>query len=809
MMRWVARVLLPAGLALSMAAPGAASPAQAPTTGGKVSGATATRATPPQNASTKADQNEPAAMLWLTPTPASIAFMDANVPVGPDTPVIATSRDPGVLFAAQHFADTLARSGAFKLHVAVAAELPADAHAIVFKLDPDAAVDKPEGYVLDAAGSSITVSARTAAGLYYGGVTLWQLLTPAAAGPPDYHHSVPVPAVRIEDWPRFQWRGLMLDSARHFQSVGDIEKLIDWMSLHKLNVLHWHLTDDQGWRIEIPGYPELTKIGACRKAVGPDAALTSGPDKPYCGFYTVAEVRKIVQFAADRHVTVVPEIDMPGHMQAAIASYPWLGVTGKRPPVSTDWGINTWLLKPDARTLGFVEHVLDHVMALFPSKYIHIGGDEAAKDQWEASPDVRAHMHALGLKDMDALQGWFTTQVANYLTQHGRTAVGWDEILHGKVPESTVVMSWHAPSGALQALNQGHDVVMASSPTLYLDHYQSALHDEPPGRPGVESLEDVYAYDPIPPGATTEQAGHVLGVQANLWAEYMPTFARVQHAVFPRIAAWSEIAWSPAATHDWRSFLGRMPSVLARYRALGVDYADSAFAPAFKVDAAADGSIVVALSNQTGFGTIRYTTDGSAPTLASPRYTNPLSFPADTTTTLRAAAFDGRFELAAPRVQTVNAQALLTRNSDQLDACTNQAVLRLEDDRPLDGKRPVYRIDIMNMCWQWKAAPLDGVRRVALTVGNLPWNYALWKDDAGVVARPKATPAGEFQVHRDSCDGPLLATLPLAQAARTDLQTTLVADIPATTGAHDVCILATGDPRDGMWAIDTVELMKE
>jgi len=418
-------------------------------------------------------------------------------------------------------------------------------------------------------------------------------------------------------------------------------------------------------------------------------------------------------------------------------------------------------------------------------------------------------MKKLGLQNMEQLQGWFTTQVANYLEQHGRTAVGWDEILHGKVPASAVVMSWNAPSGAVEALQQGHDVVMSSSPTLYLDHYQSDLHDEPPGRPDVESLKDVYDYNPVPSGATAAEAQHILGVQANLWAEYMPTFARVQHAVFPRIAALSEIAWSPASTHDWGGFLQRMPAELARYRALGIEYADSAFASSFALSAGRNGTIDVALSNQTNFGTIRYTADGTALHVASNPYSKPLSFPADQPTTLRAATFAANgFALAAPRTQRVDAAALLTRNSDQLDTCGKPLiVLRLEDDRPLDGPRPVYRLDIANMCWQWKDAPLDGVKRIALTVGNLPWNFALWKDDSSVVTRPKQTPAGELQVHWDSCDGPLLATLPLAKAAQTALQTTLTANIPATTGSHTLCVFATGDPRKGLWAVGEMELL--
>ncbi|HXE67059.1 MAG TPA: family 20 glycosylhydrolase [Rhodanobacteraceae bacterium] len=742
----------------------------------------------------------------LLPQPAEMhpAAQGAVTVSDGDRVLVQAAGDAQALAVARHFAVLVAETRSLHLRVETQADnsLPA---AIVLRLDPHADVANDAGYRIMIGEGRIEITARAARGLFYGSVTVWQLLTPD-----DAKGAVRVADGSIADHPRFAWRGLMLDSARHFQSVADIEKLIDWMSLHKLDVLHWHLTDDQGWRLQIPQYPELTKIGACRQAVGPDAALTGSPDKSYCGFYTDAQVREIVHYASQRFIEIVPEIDIPGHAQAAIASYPWLGVTGKRPQVGTDWGVNTWLLRPDARTLKFVNAVMDHVMALFPSKYIHIGGDEAAKDQWQASPEVRTHMHALGLKNMDQLQGWFTTQVANYLAQHGRTAVGWDEILQGKVPASAVIMSWHEPAGALDALTQGHDVVMASSPTLYLDHYQSNLHDEPPGRPDVESLKDVYDYNPVLAGATAAEAKHILGVQANLWAEYMPTFARVQHAVFPRIAALAEVAWSPAAAHDWRSFLDRMPAELARYQALGIAYADSAFAPAFALSMGAHGTVDVVPSNQADFGTIRYTTDGTAPNVASTIYSKPLSFPQRSTSTLRAATFAaGGFELAAPRRQTVDAAALLTRNSDQIDACKNQLVLRLEDDRPLEGPRPVYKVDIENMCWFWKKAPLDGVKRIALTVGNLPWNFALWTDDAKVVTRSKATPAGEFQVHLDSCQGPLLATLPLAKAAQTKLQTTLTSDIPATQGDHTLCVFATGDPRDGMWAIGKAQLLTQ
>ncbi|MBU6417979.1 MAG: family 20 glycosylhydrolase, partial [Xanthomonadaceae bacterium] len=317
-----------------------------------------------------------------------------------DRVLVQAAGDRQVLTVAERFAKLVAGTRGLHLRVETRQDADSPAAAIAFRLDTHADVASDAGYRITIGDGRIEVTARTPRGLFYGSVTLWQLLTPDRA-----KGAVQVADGVIVDHPRFAWRGLMLDSARHFQSVADIEKLIDWMSLHKLNVLHWHLTDDQGWRLQVPKYPELTKIGACRKAVGPDAALTGGPDKPYCGFYTDAEVREIVHYAAERFIEIVPEIDIPGHAQAAIAAYPWLGVSGKRPEVSTDWGINTWLLKPDARSLRFVDDVMDHVMALFPSKYIHIGGDEAAKDQWEASPEVRAHVRKLGLKNMEQLQG--------------------------------------------------------------------------------------------------------------------------------------------------------------------------------------------------------------------------------------------------------------------------------------------------------------------------------------------------------------------------------------------------------------------
>jgi hexosaminidase len=709
-----------------------------------------------------------------------------------------TARGEASADAARYFIDLVSRTRGLKLHI-VGVATPA---VVSFERQPELAASLgKEGYRLDIGPGGIRISAADPAGLFYGGITLWQLLTPDASR----SQTATLPQLVITDHPRFPWRGLMLDSARHFQSVAEVEQLIDWMALHKLNVLQWHLTDDQGWRLDINKYPQLTAVGSCRRAVGPDAALTGSPDKPYCGHYTQAQAREVVAYAAARHVTVVPEIEMPGHAQAAIAAYPEFGVTGARPAVSTDWGVHAYLYNPDAKTLHFLEDVLDEVMDIFPSTFIDVGGDEALKDQWQASPAVQAEMHSLGLKDEDALQAWMIRQMQSYLQSHGRRLIGWDEILSGGLPQQAAVMSWHGGAPAIAAAAQGHDVVFASAPTLYLDELQSTYHDEPPGRPPVVSLQDVYGFDPLPAAIPAASAAHVLGAQINLWAEYMPTFARDQHAIFPRMAAFAEATWSPAADRDWQTFLARMPAELGRYRAMGIGYADSAFAPRFTLAAATDGQIAVTLQNQSVYGELHYTLDGSAPTPHSPLYARPLELKPPQQ--LQAAAFsaDGE-ELSAVRRQTVDQAALLTRDSDALDSCAGKLVLRIEGDRPLDGPRPVYRTDIMDMCWQWKAAPLEGIGQIKLTVGNMPWNYQLGHDITGVVKRPlQGAPAVE--VHLDGCEGRKLASSSLAEAAQSGLQSVLSLSLPPIQGSHDLCIFVTGSPTESFWGLDRVELL--
>jgi hexosaminidase len=707
---------------------------------------------------------------------------------------------------ADRFVQRVADTNGLHLHVATS---DAAHPAITFDVNPHADFADEAGYRIDVDNGGILVTSRTPRGAFYGSITLEQLLTPAG-----WTRGAPVKVANgvIDDHPRFAWRALLLDSGRHYQSVAEIKQLIDWMSLHKLNVLLWHLTEDQGWRLEISKYPELTKIGACRKAVGLDSELTGSPDQPYCGYYTQEQAREIVRYAAERFVDVVPEIDLPGHSQAAVATYPWLGVTGKRPDVWTDWGVSPWLLKPDTKTLQFVDDVLDEVMQIFPSRYISIGGDEADKQQWNASPEVRAQMHKLGLANMDQLQGWFIQQVAAHLVEHGRTPVGWDDQLATgeKLPASEVVMSWHGDHNervALTAIRQGHDVIMTPQESLYLDHIQSDLPDEWPGPPPAATLRQAYDTIVIPKGASATEAKRIIGVQVSLWAEQMPTFAHDQHAIFPRIAALAELGWSPANAHDWNSFLQRLPAQLARYRALGIAYADSAFAPVFQVTAAANGAFRIELSNQVQFGTIRYTKDGSVPTAQSAAYAQPLTLPGNTS--LRAATFatDG-FELAAPRMQALDASTLLSRDGGALATCSKQPASRLDGGKPSQGIRPVYAVDIGNACWLWPQAPLDGARQVTITIERISWRFGDEAKDA--VIRHKTTAGGEVEIHADTCTGPLLARLPLQSAAQATGQVRLEEKLatPAGAGVRNVCVFATGDPRDGQWALARIALSK-
>ncbi len=465
------------------------------------------------------------------------------------------------------------------LRLAVATAAPAGTPGISIRLDSSLARLGDEGYRLDVSRSRVAIRAYRTAGAFYGIETLRQLLPTAIFRQAEMAGVAwSIPGIAIEDLPRFAWRGVHVDVARHFMPKEFVKKLIDLAALHKLNRFHWHLTDDQGWRLEIKQYPRLTQVGAWRPQtiIGrPDRDSTRWrfDGQPHGGFYTQDDVREIVAYARARFVTIVPEIEMPGHSQAAIAAYPELGNRGDTLPVWMGWGVDENILNPGDATVRFYQNVLTEVMALFPGRWIHIGGDEAPKTQWKASPLAQARIRELGLKDEDELQSWFTHRMDEFLTAHGRTLVGWDEILQGGLAPNAVVMSWRGVDGGIAAAQAGHDVVMAPGSHTYFDHYQSAdTVAEPLAIGGYLPLDTVYAFEPVPPALTASEARHVLGAQGQLWTEYVPDAKRAEYMVFPRVCALAEVLWTPPQERDYGDFTRRLVTHLERLAVLDVNY---------------------------------------------------------------------------------------------------------------------------------------------------------------------------------------------------------------------------------------------
>ena len=546
-----------------------------------------------------------------------------------DRPVTCDSRtDERTQRAVVGFAARLATVTGGTNPVTVADEVPAS--GIRFVTDESLPA---EGYELNVDGEGIEVRASQFPGFLYALQSLEQLLPAAVYGTePAPDAAWEVPCVKIADAPRFAYRGMHLDVARHFFSVDEVKRYIDVMAIHKLNTLHWHLTDDQGWRIEIKRYPELTAVGSIRKATVVRKEWGTYDGTPYGGFYTQDEIRDVVKYAADRGVTVIPEIDLPGHMLAALTAYPELGCTGGPYEVWGRWGVADDVLCPGReKTFEFLEGVLTEVMELFPSEYIHICGDECPKVRWEKCPRCQAKIRQLGLKDDGEhtaehyLQSYVTDRIGKFLAQHGRRIIGWDEILEGRAPSDAVVMSWRGSEGGIAAAKLGHDVIMTPNSHFYFDYYQSLDTDaEPFGIGGYIPMEQVYSYDPAFPELTPEQQKHILGVQANLWTEYVLSDEHLEYMLLPRLAALSEVQWCLSETKDWNRFIGsfRMDKI---YSQLGYEFAKHIFGvtASYAVDPE-KGGVVMTLTTQGG-APIRYTLDGSDPTASSPLYKAPVT----------------------------------------------------------------------------------------------------------------------------------------------------------------------------------------
>ena len=482
-----------------------------------------------------------------------------------------------------------------------------------------------EGYRLTVTAKGVVIKAKTAKGAFYGMQSFMQLL------PAQIESATRVDGVKwvaqccdIQDAPRFGYRGFHLDPCRHFISVENVKKQLDLMSMFKVNTMHFHLTEDQGWRIEIKKYPKLTSVGSIR---------TEGDGSLYGGFYTQEQIKEIVDYAAKRYITVIPEIDLPGHMMAAISAYPYLSCKGEQWSLRTVWGVEDIVMCPGKEDMfRFLDDIFSEIVPLFPGKYFHIGGDECPKTQWQKCPKCQARIKALHLEAKDGhtaeerLQSYVITHASNYLKSLGRNTIGWDEILEGGLAEGATVMSWRGETGGIAAAKQHHDVVMTPNSYLYFDYYQSLdKANEPEAIGGYLPLERVYSYEPMPKELTADEARHIIGVQANIWTEYMPTFKQMQYMALPRMAALSEVQWSQPELKNYADFTSRLVEFTHLYDHLGYNYAKHLFNVNIHVDADTKWQEIVVHLTTTGDAEIRYTLDGTEPTANSPLYTGAIT----------------------------------------------------------------------------------------------------------------------------------------------------------------------------------------
>jgi hexosaminidase len=551
---------------------------------------------PPAAAAQPASPSTAAPAIAVIPRPDSVVMGSGAFLLHSPTRIVVGSPNRRLLEIARQLAEWLRRPSGFRVTVREGTPRHGD---IALELSR-AAGDGPEAYALDVTPSGIRVAAPAPDGVLWGVQTLRQLLPPAFDDTASARAaSWPIPAVQIRDAPRFAWRGALLDASRHFFPTSFVKRFVDLLSRYKLNVLHWHLTDDQGWRVQVSKWPRLTSVGAWRTE--PDGLR-------YGGYYSRRDIRTVVEYARQRGVTVVPEIEMPGHSVAAIAAYPWLSCTGQAIPVATTWGVHNDILCPRERTFAFLEDVLRQVVALFPSRYVHVGGDEVPKDQWRACADCQAVMRAGHLPDEDALQGWFLGRIGRWLDARGRRLVGWDEITSAPLPAGAVVEVWRDTATIAAVAHAGHDVVAAPKSYTYLDH-----------SPGSLTLEHVYAFDPVPAGLTPPEAAHVLGGEAPIWSERITT-TNFDLMAFPRLLAFAEVVWT-SGPRDFADFHHRLTDgEEPRLAALGVGIGPEdrdvlRVTPAY--DSTADRVRILVATGVPGI-TVRCSTDGRPPSALSP-----------------------------------------------------------------------------------------------------------------------------------------------------------------------------------------------
>lgn len=569
----------------------------------------------------------------VIPLPQEIKEAEGNFVLNDKTVIVYPANNEAMLRNAHFLAEYIQAACSKNLKITTNETL---SNAIV--LNATLKDENDEAYSIEVTTQCITIKGASEAGVFYGIQTLRKSM------PPEVKGDIIFPVAEIYDYPRFGYRGSHLDVSRHFFAADSIKRFIDILALHNINRFHWHLTDDQGWRIEIKKRPELTTIGAQRKNTVIGRNSGEYDNVPYGGFYTQDEVREIIKYAQERYITIVPEIDLPGHMQAALTAYPELGCTGGPYEVWRQWGVSEDVLcAGNDKTLEFIKDVLDEIVEIFPSEYIHIGGDECPKTRWKECPKCQAKIKSLGLKTdgkhtaEQRLQSYVISYAEKILRDKGRKMIGWEEILEGGLAPNATVMSWLGVDGGYEAARQKHDAIMTPSAYLYFDYYQTINTDnEPLAIGGYVPVEKVYSFEPITDKITAEEAKHIIGVQANLWTEYIPTFQQVEYMVMPRIAALSEVQWTMPEKKDYKNFTERLPQLISIYDQHNYNYAKHLFdVSAEFVPNITTNKLDIVLSTIDN-APIYYTLDGSDPTTSSNKYTDMLSL--DKSCTLKAVA---------------------------------------------------------------------------------------------------------------------------------------------------------------------------
>ena len=562
------------------------------------------------------------AKLQIIPEPVATTVKSGVFTLNSATSIAYPTGQKDVELAAQYLAGIVQPATGFPMVAKGTTAKAAAKNQIFFELNTKK-IKQKEGYLLEVGSNGITVTVASGAGAFYAVQTIRQLLPPEINAP-TIQQSInwTMPNCTVEDFPRFQYRGLLLDVGRHWFPVSSIKRYIDLLAMHKMNRFHWHLTDDQGWRIEIKKYPKLQQVSSCRVQTlvghyGEQPAQYDGI--PYCHYYTQAEVKEVVEYAKKRFVTVVPEIEMPGHALAALAAYPYLGCEGSGYSTATTWGVHEEVYcagKEDMFT--FINDVFAEIVPLFPGEYVHVGGDECPKDRWKECANCQKRIKKEGLKDEHELQSYVIKRAEQMLAKYGKKLIGWDEILEGGLSPNATVMSWRGIEGGIAAAKAGHDAIMTPTSHCYLDYYQSDPNQEPLAIGGLLTLEKTYEYEPIPDVLTPAEAKHILGVQGNIWTEYIKSPDYLDYMTYPRACALAEIAWSPAGKRSWETFKSKVPAHFERLAAYKVNFAKSFYdvTPSFS-----EGLVTLTCNDPSV--QVRYTTDGSAPTNVSPLYTQP------------------------------------------------------------------------------------------------------------------------------------------------------------------------------------------